>query len=189
MRAYIVGIIILSIIVVILVVIILKKRKRIKEDEYNAIRKRQDTIIKAAISNPYIDNIATSNSSHQPYNVKYKGMGMQKEDNNRKRPLAQIIEKTEISEKKYLFEAVDRILICDQYGKAKISNGTDSEKIICEILYLHDAYCVKPYISDFEIFLVRGKKRLKLNQDIIKLKTRDCIIVNRSIFSIEIISL
>lgn len=172
-------------IVLSLLVVYLKKRKMKRDNAYQAMRKRQDASLKEAIANPFRTNKDTDETVYRPYKVKYKAGNEKNKKSNL--PLLQVNEKSRISEKEYMLKAEDRLLIGNQYGICKIVNETDIKSAFCEITYIDNSYGIR--LVDFEktVILSRNRRKMKLNRDIIRLKTGDIIRADGSVFTVKVV--
>lgn len=157
------------------------RRKKIREEKFQANKKVREDVLKQALANQLEPAADIDSVPHRPYRVNYTTG--EKQENKEKLPLLQISEKNKLSEKKYIFRAGETVILGEQFGTAGILNGPEGANAWCEIFFQKDSYCVRS-LGSHEVSVRRGKKTAIVDGCGIRLKSKDNIKIQETIFQV-----
>ncbi len=166
----------------IVIIWIRNRRKKTREEKFQATKKLREDSLKEALSN-YLEpeQAAASATPYRPYKVDYSTG--ENQENGERLPLLQIIEKSKLSEKKYIFRANETVVLGIQFGMAGILNGLEQGIGCCELFFQKDVYCVRSLGKD-EVSVQRNKQVAIVDTRGIKLKSKDTIKIQDTSFQV-----
>ena len=191
------GIIILGVIVAIIILIkilkvTMRRKEQKKERRQSAADRYRDEKLNSQILNAYSDN---NKESYVPYEVDYSKSAQEGkkqiepyETKTKKTSadiMVQIIENTELSERKFAINATKGIKIGSVSG-SDISFSAD-EQYMCELKASNGVLFVRDMLSGSKLILKRKKKTAIIDKNGIKLQSGDQIIMGHVTYSIVII--
>ena len=179
---------IVAVAIVAVLIAISKKRKNNLEIEKNA----EDRLREEALDKILLGEQQGTKRSALAYDVKYdqerrskKAQGNQYE----KAPvMLQLIEKSELSTRKYMLHATNRLTIGSQAGENDIVvPGQNIASCQCEIIRIGKQLYVTNQGKRGQVLLKRGKKQMVLEHDAVELANDDVLYIGDYTYEVTIL--
>jgi hypothetical protein len=172
---------------------IVKKRQNSKELYIQANDKIRDENLNNVILNNYHSKTKTKESP-KPYDVDYGSRENGKVDDvknikkKKKQLMIQLIEKTELSTRKFMLDSKKGIRIgSDTQGNDITIYDSKVAPHQCEIFEINNKIYVRSLSSQIRIFIIRKKESAIVDEKGIRLLSNDKIIIGNVTYSINII--
>lgn len=130
--------------------------------------------------------------SAKPFEVNYDAASVEKHTEKAKkakyRTMVQIVENSELSSRKYMFDPSKGIHIGGKNGKNDIvvsDMSVDDQQ--CEIVLSSSTVYIRNLGGSRKVVLKRGKQQAYVEKKYVELKSNDVILIGKTIFRIEII--
>lgn len=172
-----------------------KKRAGLREMRMHAQDKIREDALNQYILNPVTKDSMDSVSQATPFQVEYQGNtnqtgGSKKRGKHQKKSqlMVQIVEKSELSSRSYMFDARKGISIGSKAGENDIVI-TDKRisSVQCNIIMGNDKLYVKNVGVSGQLILQRGNQSAYVEKKMIELKSKDRIILANTILEIDIL--
>ena len=183
---------------IIILCVVTKKQKTKKEKTLLA----NDKLREEALDKMLFNQEAAFKTDGQPtfaavpINVNYdvnavdksKGKSVGKKKRKSKKMMVQIVEKSELSVRKYMFDPGKSIFIGSKNGKNHIVNSsTTVDERQCEIKGMEDKVYARNLGHPAKVIVSRGKQTAYVEQNYIELKNGDVISIANTTYQIDII--
>lgn len=179
----------------ILFILLIKMRKKNKKQKMMAIQaedKLREEALDKIILNDKAQNDEGDVFSAKPFEVNYDAASVEKNTEKAKkaryRTMVQIVENSELSSRKYMFDPSKGIHIGGKKGKNDIvvsDMSIDDQQ--CEIILSSAAVYIRNLGGSCKVVLKRGKQQAYVEKKYVELKSNDVILIGKTIFRIEII--
>lgn len=173
----------LAAILILIWILIRQSKKKREMDERRQISniKMRNVQLEKMLKNPYIKS--TQSGRPNPYDVQYK----EKSD----KPLAarcqvEIEVHSEISVQKYLFDLNQELSIGRDETNVLPLNDKLAARKSCVIFLKERAVCLKNLSSNHPVLLRRGKNWMRVEDQIVKLQSRDILTLGKTALHISI---
>ena len=183
------------IVFVILFILLIKIRKKNKKQKIMSIQaedKLREEALDKIILNDKAQNDEGDVFSAKPFEVNYDAASVEKHTEKAKkaryRTMVQIVENSELSSRKYMFDPSKGIHIGGKNGKNDIvvsDMSVDDQQ--CEIVLSSSTVYIRNIGGSRKVVLKRGKQQAYVEKKYVALKSNDVILVGKTIFRIEII--
>lgn len=183
------------IVFVILFILLIKIRKKNKKQKIMAIQaedKLREEALDKIILNDKAQNDEGDVFSAKPFEVNYDAASVEKHTEKAKkaryRTMVQIVENSELSSRKYMFDPSKGIHIGGKNGKNDIvvsDMSVDDQQ--CEIVLSSSTVYIRNIGGSRKVVLKRGKQQAYVEKKYVALKSNDVILIGKTIFRIEII--
>lgn len=183
------------IVFVILFILLIKIRKKNKKQKIMAIQaedKLREEALDKIILNDKAQNDEGDVFSAKPFEVNYDAASVEKHTEKAKkaryRTMVQIVENSELSSRKYMFDPSKGIHIGGKNGKNDIvvsDMSVDDQQ--CEIVLSSSTVYIRNIGGSRKVVLKRGKQQAYVEKKYVELKSNDVILIGKTIFRIEII--
>lgn len=193
----IIGLVIAVLILIVVLCIVLSKHKNKKEKMLLASNKMREEALDKLLVNreTSLKKEDESTFAAVPINVNYDVNALDKstgkavaKKNKRKKTMLQIIEKSELSVRKYMFDPKKSIFIGSKNGKNHIVNSSATvDERQCEIKEIHDKVCVRNMGHPAKAIMSRGKQIYYIEHNYMELKSGDVISIANTTYQIDII--
>lgn len=169
-----------------------KKNARKKEMAIQAGDKLREEALDRIILNSSQGNNHAEIFSAQPFEVNYdaNAVGKQTHMSQKKKNslMVQIVENSELSARKYMFDPKQGIRIGSRQGKNNITvSHQDVDEIQCEILENAGRILVRNAGGSGKVIIKRGRKQAYVEKAMIELKSGDVILIGNMSFKVDII--
>lgn len=183
---------------IVILCIVVKKQKTKKEKTLLA----NDKLREEALDKMLFNQEAAFKTDGQPtfaavpINVNYdvnavdksKGKAGGKKKRKNKKMMIQIVEKSELSVRKYMFDPGKSIFIGSKNGKNHIVNSSSTvDERQCEIRGMEDKVYARNLGHPAKVIVSRGKQTAYVEQNYIELKNGDVISIANTTYQIDII--
>lgn len=167
---------------ILMVIWVRKRRKKLWEEKFQAAKKIREDSLREALANDLDPEVAAASATpYRPYQVDYSTGETKK--NGEKLPLLQIIEKSKLSEKRYIFRANETVTLGLQFGSACVLNNLENGEGWCELFFQNDGYCVRALGRD-TVSVQRNKHIALVDGRGIKLRSKDAIQIRDTSFQV-----
>ena len=183
------------IVFVILFILLIKIRKKNKKQKIMSIQaedKLREEALDKIILNDKAQNDEGDVFSAKPFEVNYDAASVEKHTEKAKkaryRTMVQIVENSELSSRKYMFDPSKGIHIGGKNGKNDIvvsDMSVDDQQ--CEIVLSSSTVYIRNIGGSRKVVLKRGKQQAYVEKKYVALKSNDVILIGKTIFRIEII--
>lgn len=183
------------IVFVILFILLIKIRKKNKKQKIMSIQaedKLREEALDKIILNDKAQNDEGDVFSAKPFEVNYDAASVEKHTEKAKkaryRTMVQIVENSELSSRKYMFDPSKGIHIGGKNGKNDIvvsDMSVDDQQ--CEIVLSSSTVYIRNIGGSRKVVLKRGKQQAYVEKKYVELKSNDVILIGKTIFRIEII--
>ena len=183
------------IVFVILFFFLIKIRKKNKKQKIMSIQaedKLREEALDKIILNDKAQNDEGDVFSAKPFEVNYDAASVEKHTEKAKkaryRTMVQIVENSELSSRKYMFDPSKGIHIGGKNGKNDIvvsDMSVDDQQ--CEIVLSSSTVYIRNIGGSRKVVLKRGKQQAYVEKKYVALKSNDVILIGKTIFRIEII--
>lgn len=180
---------------IILFILLNKIRKKNRKQKMMIIQaedKLREEALDKIILNDKAQNDEGDVFSAKPFEVKYDVISAEK--NTEKMPkdkykiMVQIVENSELSSRKYMFDPSKGIHIGSKKGKNDIVVSDMSVDVQqCEIVLISSVVYIRNLGKSGKLVLKRGKQRAYVEKKYVELKSKDVILIGKTSFRIEII--
>lgn len=160
-------------------------QKEDREKEQYAMRRMREEALDRALANPMQkDEAKPFEKQRRPFQVEYsKGDDGHKTKGQDR--MFQITEITELSQRKYMFRCREQVSIGNQFGTVMILPGaSDQEQIYCQVFFYEGANYVRS-TGRQQIVLKRKGQQAIVNQNGIKLQSKDTFTVGLTAFQVD----
>lgn len=157
--------------------------KRRKEERQQAVRRLQEDALNHMLENPLAEGNGAFSNNKRPVKVEYiKDLKDKKEVSG---GMFELKEKTELSERTYIYRNGEVVSIGSQYGGISVlPENAESSSICCQIFFYQDNNYIRS-LGENEVDLKRKGKQTKVNQNGIRLKSGDIFTVGKSVYQIS----
>lgn len=193
----IIGLVIVLLGLIIILCIVFSKHKNKKEKILLASNKmREEALDKLLVNQEAALKKEEENTfAAVPINVNYDVNALDKskgkvggKKNKSKKTMIQIVEKSELSVRKYMFDPKKSIFIGSKNGKNHIVNSSSTvDERQCEIKEVYDKVYVRNMGHPAKVIMSRGKQIAYIEQNYIELKSGDVISMANTTYQIDII--
>ena len=182
--------------VLIVLFTVLLKMKTKKKKERAMELQAEDKLREAALDKIILNDKGQGNESNifsaKPFEVNYDpesvGKQIAKTRKTNHKTMFQIIEKSELSSRKYMFDPSKGIRIGGKKGKNDIIVAdTDINDEQCEIVLSNSTVYVRNLGESRKVILKRGRQQAYIERKYVELKSEDVICLGKTFFKIEII--
>lgn len=196
----IIGLVIVLLGLIVTLCIVVNKHKNKKEKMLLASNKmREEALDKLLVNQEAALKKEKENTfAAVPINVNYdvnaldKSMGKavgKKSKSKGKKMVIQIVENSELSVRKYMFDPQKSIFIGSKNGKNHIVNSSVTvDERQCEIREIQEKVYVRNIGDSGKVILTRGKQIAHIEQNYIELKNGDIISIANTTYQIDIIA-
>lgn len=190
---------IVAIIVLIILVVVSKQQREKKEKELLANNKMREEALDKLLFNQEaaLKKEEDTTFAAVPINVNYDvnaldksiGKSTGKKKNKSKKMMMQIVENSELSVRKYMFDPKKSIFIGSKNGKNHIVNSSATvDERQCEIKEIQEKVYVRNLGHPAKVLLTRGKQMAHVEHNYIELKNGDIISIANTTYQIDIIT-
>ena len=183
---------------IIILCVVVKKEKTKKERTLLANDKMREEALDKLLVNQEaaFKTDAQPTFAAVPINVNYdvnaldksKGKAGGKKKNKSKKMMIQIVEKSELSVRKYMFDPKKSIFIGSKNGKNHIVNSSATvDERQCEIKGVEDRVYARNLGHPAKVIVSRGKQTAYVEQNYIELRNGDVISIANTTYQIDII--
>lgn len=176
----------------ILLIKIRKKNKRQKIMTIQAEDKLREETLDKIILNDKAQNDEGDVFSAKPFEVNYDAASVEKHtektSKDKYKTMVQIVENSELSSRKYMFDPSKGIHIGGKIGKNDIvvsDMSVDDQQ--CEIVLSSATVYIRNLGGSCKVVLKRGKQQAYVEKKYVEMKSNDMILIGKTIFRIEII--
>lgn len=183
-----IAIIILLILFVLLLVIKNKKKKQRLMHLQAEDKLREETLDRIILNNK-AQNGDEDIFSAKPFEVNYNVVDVEKyQGKDKYRTMVQIVENSELSTRKFMFDPSKGIYIGGKKGKNDIViSDTSVDDQQCEIVLGSATVYIRNLGGSCKVVLKRGKQQVYVEKKYIELKSNDMILIGKTSFKIEIV--
>lgn len=132
--------------------------------------------------------------SAKPFEVNYDVSGVERfpEKNSfqkeKGRVMVQIVENSELSSRKYMFDPAKGIYIGSKKGKNDIVvSDLDIDDQQCEIVLNTSKVYIRNIGSSRKVVLKRGKQQVYVEKKYVEIKTNDIVLIGKTLFRLELV--
>lgn len=158
-----------------------KKRQKHKQNLEQMTRKAKEDALDRAISNQR--HSQKHPEAQRPDDIHYNA----EEAVSQNTAMVKLTELGETVSKTYLFSMGEPVFIGNEHGKPAVFTQHDADQQICVHIFVQDgALCVRGLEKDSGM-LVRGKNRVMIGKQGLKLRSNDIIETKYGAFQIEVV--
>lgn len=171
---------------IIVVFRMMKVKKRQKDDNFQAVRKKRDDLLRKALSNPVEAEKAGLDEPYRPYRIEYSTG--EEEDMHENLPMLQLTEKSRQSKKEYIFSYKDEIILGILFENATLLTHSENGQVCGQIYFDRGIYNVRS-LGICKILIKRNKRMAIVDSYGIQLRSGDTIQIRQTEFQVKYINL
>lgn len=165
-----------------------KNRKKLQKERQSAVQRLREDALDNLLLNPECSpGSSEAGGTRRPFEVSYSVDGESGGTRAKQDGMLKMTERTELSNRQYMFRRDERLFVGFQHGKTAILMGdAEAERLFCEIFFYQKENYIRN-LSNEELVLKRKGKRVLVGKRGLKLRSGDCFIVGKNRYEIDLV--
>ena len=163
-------------------------KKKLQKERQNAVQRLREDALDNLLLNPEGSPVSSeTGTTRRPFEVSYSVDGESGGTGAKQDGMLKLTERTELSNRQYMFRRDERMFVGFQHGKTAIlMGGAEAERLFCEIFFYQKDNYIRN-LSNEELVLKRKGKRVLVGKRGLKLRSGDCFIVEKNRYVIDLV--